>query len=372
MSYLFTFLRLVPIVLTLIAPMALFGCGALVASTDIKGARHSLNEAVTVTAEEQLLLALVQTRFIHNPGFVDVSAINTQLKWSAGISGGYQSNPSIASVGPSLGYSESPTITYTPLQGAEFVRQIMTPVSPEIVGLMLETGWSCETVLRLIVQRINDIPNGFDGSITTPGTLPRYRKFNRMARLFDNLMARGDIILTTVPNHHFPVTSWNFNNPDNLKSGTVVKNTWEAADNPLLLNVRRSARKEGSATERDLEELVALLGFPLKNLKARNPFNPNFDSLLVQNLNRPGSTGDIWIQTRSLQEAFYALSWAVQVPPEAQRNGEVHSATGPDGKSFDWGEMYKDLLTIHWSPSRPGGSSHSHSLPGQLVLRSQE
>lgn len=353
MANLFTSLRLVLLALILAAAMFAMGCGSFIASVDIQGSRHSLNEAVSVTTEEQLLLALVQTRFIHNPGFVDVSVINTQLKWSAGINSNYQTNPSIGSVGPSLGYSETPTITYIPLQGAEFVRRMMTPVGTEIVGMLMETGWSSETVLRLVIQRINDIPNGFDGSVTALGTIPRYQEFNRVAKLFDRLMARGDIILTMVPNHHFPVTSWDWKNPDNLRSGTVVKNTWEATDNPLLLNVRRSARKTGSATERDLKELVDLLGFPLENLKPRNEFNPNFDSVFVQNVTRPGSEGDIWIQTRSLQETLYALSWAVEVPPEAEEKGEVDVITGPDGRRFDWEEMYKGLLTVRWSRSRP-------------------
>ena len=300
-----------------------------------------------------MLLALVQTRYVHNPGFLDISAINTQLKWSAGVSGSYQTNPSVGLIGPSLGYSESPTITYTPLQGPEFVRRMMMPVGTEIVGMLIETGWSSEVVLRLAVQRINDLPNGFDGSISSLKTIPRYEEFIRMAKVFDRLVARGDLVLTMVPNHHFPITSWDFKNPDNFKSGTVIKNTWESTDNPLLLNARRSARKKGSATERDLQELVDLLGFPLENFKPRNVLNPNFDSVYVQNLIRPGYKGDVWIQTRSLQETLYALSWAVQVPPEAEENGEVHVITGTDGQRFDWNEMYKDLLTIHWSPSKP-------------------
>ncbi len=353
MSNLFTFLRFLPIVVTLAATIAMYGCGSLVASTDIKSGRHNLNEAVAKTTEEQLLLALVQTRFVHNPGFVDVSVINTQLKWSAGVGGSYQNNPSVTAVAPSLGYSESPTITYTPLQGPEFVRRMMTPVGTEIIGMLIETGWSSEIVLRLAIQRINDIPNGFDGSITSLGAIPAYRKFNRLAKLFDRLVARGDIVLTIVPNHHFPVTSWDFKNPDDFKSGTVIKNTWESTDNPLLLNVRRSARKKGSATERDLQELVDLLGFPLENFKPRNELNPHFDSVFVQNLIRPGYKGDVWLQTRSLQETLYALSWAVKVPPEAEKNGEVHVITRADGEPFDWDEMYKGLLAIHWSPSKP-------------------
>jgi hypothetical protein len=364
MTNLFPFNRLLLLLLTLAATLVISGCGGLVASSDIKGGRHNLNEAVTVTTEEQLLLALVQTRFVHNPGFLDISAINTQLKWSAGLSGNYQTNPSVGSVGPSLGYSESPTITYTPLQGPEFVRRMMMPVGTEIIGMLIETGWSSEMVLRLAVQRINDLPNGFDGSVSSLKAIPRYEKFIRMARVFDRLVARGDLVLTMVPNHHFPITSWDFKNPDNFKSGTVVKNTWESTDNPLLLNVRRSARKKGSVTERDIEELVDLLGFPLENLKPRNVLNPNFDSVYVQNLIRPGYKGDVWIQTRSLQETLYALSWAVQVPPEAEESGEVHVITGTDGQRFDWNEMYKDLLTIHWSPSKPEEAAIAISYQG--------
>jgi hypothetical protein len=349
---LFSF-RFVPIVLISLALLLCTSCGSFIASTDIKGSRHSLNEAVTVTAEEQLLLALVQTRFIHNPGFVDVSAINTQLQWSAGMDGSYRSNPSVVSIGPSLSYGEYPTITYIPLQGSEFVRRIMTPVNTEIVALMLETGWSSEVVLRLMVQRINNIPNGFDGSVMASNIVPRFRKFNRAARLINNLMARGDIVLTTLPNHHFPVTSWDWKNPDNFKDGTVIQNTWEASDNPVLFNVRRSARKKGGATERDLQELVHLLDLPIENLKVRNPLNPNFDSLVIQNLNRPGASGDIWIQTRSFQEILYALSWAVETPPEAVKNGEVPTVTDSDGRPFDWKKMYGDLLNVHFSFSRP-------------------
>ena len=355
----FTSFRLVLIILTFTTTVLSQGCGSFIASVDIKGSRHTLNEAVSVTTEEQLLLAFVQTRFIHNPGFVDVSMINTQLNWSAGITGSYRTNPSIGSVGPALGYSESPTVTYTPLQGGEFVRRMMMPVGMEILGMLIETGWSSESVLRLVVQRINDIPNGFDGSIVQLETLPRYKEFNQVARLFEKLFARGDIVLTMVPNHHFPITSWDWENPDNFKSGTVMKNSWEPTDNPVLLNVRRSARKKDSATENDLQEFVHLLGFPLENLKPRNELNPNFDSVFVQNATRPGFKGDIWIQTRSLQEILYALSWAVEVPPEAEKRGEVEVITGPDGKLFHWEEMYKGLLRVFWSRSRPENAAIS-------------
>ena len=350
------FVRIILAILSFASAVTLSGCGSLIASTDLHGSRHRLNDAVTVTTEEQLLLALVQTRFVHNPGFLDVSVINTQLNWSAGIGGSYSTNPSTGSVSPSIDYSESPTITYTPLQGQEFVRRMMVPVSLETLAMLMETGWSSDAVLRLVVQRINDIPNGFDGSIADLEIAPEYRTFNRVARLFDRLIGHGVVFLTKVPDNHYPIESWDWNNPANLKHGEILKNTWEASDNPIMLNVRRELRKKGDS-ESDLTELLDLLDIPLSNLKPRNKFNPRFDSIILQNAMRPAFEGDIWLHTRSMQEILYALSWAVQVPADAKQRGEVSVVKDGDGRPFEWNKMFKGLLTIHWSPSEPGDAA---------------
>jgi hypothetical protein len=40
---------------------------------------------------------------------------------------------------------------------------MMMPVGTEILGMLIETGWSSELVLRLAIQRIND-PSKMDFS----------------------------------------------------------------------------------------------------------------------------------------------------------------------------------------------------------------
>lgn len=340
----------------LILATLLTGCGSFIASMDIKSSRHRLNEAVTATAEEQLLLALVQTRFVHNPGFLDVSSINSQLNWSAGIGGSYSTGPSSGTVSPSIDYSESPTITYTPLQGQEFVRRMMLPVSMETLAMLIESGWSSGAVLRMAVQSINEIPNGFRGSVTKE-TLPKYKKFNRVADLFSRMMSRGEIVWSMFPDHHYPITSWDWNNPENFKSGSVVKNNWEPTDNPLLINFDRPARIKSKIAESEHTELMNLLGLSMEALKPINSKNPKFDSLVVQNIIRPGSEGDIWIHSRSMQQILYALSWSVQVPPDVELRGEVQAIKDAEGEPFDWSEMYQDLLNIHWSDSHPDNAA---------------
>lgn len=363
------FVRIILAILPFASTVILSGCGSLIASIDLHGSRHRLNEAVTITTEEQLLLALVQTRFVHNPGFLDVSVINTQLNWSAGIGGNYSTNPSTGTISPSIDYSESPTITYMPLQGQEFVRRMMVPVSLETLAILMETGWSGDAVLRLVVQRINDIPNSFEGSIADLEIAPEYSKFNRVTHLFDHLIGHGIVFLTTVPDNHYPIESWDWKNPENLKHGEIRKSTWEASDSPIMLNVHRELRKKGDS-ESELTELLDLLGVPLNNLKPRNKFNPRFDSLILQNAMRPAFEGDIWVHTRSMQEILYALSWAVQVPTEAKQKGEVSVVRAGDGRPFEWQKMFKGLLTIHWSPSEPSDAAIAVPYQGNWVLRS--
>ena len=89
------------------------GCGSLVATTDIKQSRVRLNEAIRQTTEEQILNAIVETRFGHGPTYLNIAAINAQLAWSASA-GGTWSPDGTSSLVPEISYQEQPTILYTP------------------------------------------------------------------------------------------------------------------------------------------------------------------------------------------------------------------------------------------------------------------
>ena len=56
-------------------------------------------------------------------------------------------------------YNDSPTITYTPLQGERFARSMMANIPPASVMNVLQAGFPVDVVLRLAVQSINGIDN---------------------------------------------------------------------------------------------------------------------------------------------------------------------------------------------------------------------
>ena len=75
------------------------------------------NESVQLTVTREVLANIVRSRYLDPMQFLSVSAINTQFSvsadGSAGITGGGQSG-SVGNVSGSIGYSDSPTITFVP------------------------------------------------------------------------------------------------------------------------------------------------------------------------------------------------------------------------------------------------------------------
>ncbi len=127
--------------------------------------RASYNDAVSASADEQMLLNIVRLRYLHSPTFLQLSSVVTQyaLTTNGGVNGSY--NPGAAppfsagSVGASAGVvmTERPTVTYTPLQGEEFVQRLATPLTPNHILLLMRAGWGADLILDTCVHQINEL-----------------------------------------------------------------------------------------------------------------------------------------------------------------------------------------------------------------------
>ena len=125
---------------------------------------HSLyNQAIVTSLNEQFLQNLVRLRYRDPPYFVEVSSVTASLRFEAVVgldvtlSTGGGGDP----VGPSTGvvYSTTPTITYTPLRGEDFLRNLLTPISLESFFVLTQSGWSVSRVFGICVEQINDLEN---------------------------------------------------------------------------------------------------------------------------------------------------------------------------------------------------------------------
>src|SRR6185436_13327583 len=97
--------------------------------------------------------------------------------------------PSDATVGMGLGYSEKPTVTYTPLTGDEFAERMLTPIPLDSLMLFSQSGWSSERLLLVAVQRVNDVFNAPTASGPTPERAPDYQPFADFAARLHRLQA---------------------------------------------------------------------------------------------------------------------------------------------------------------------------------------
>ena len=150
------------------AVAATFGLGVLLGGCAqlgpqaIKATRLDYNIAVQKTTDEQLLVNLVRMRYRDSPLFIDVSAIASQLNITGGASASGNLLPNAADtygIGGSVEFSETPTISYSPLQGEDFVKRLLAPVRVDQLILLSNSGWSLSRILRVCVQHINGVAN---------------------------------------------------------------------------------------------------------------------------------------------------------------------------------------------------------------------
>ena len=89
-----------------------------------------------------------------------------------------------------VGYSTSPTISYTPLQGEDFFRKMLVAVPLESLFVLMQSGWSAERVFGICVERINGLENAPSASGPTPEGRPGdTRDFERLLELLE--LVRG-------------------------------------------------------------------------------------------------------------------------------------------------------------------------------------
>jgi hypothetical protein len=290
------------------------GCHAT-GPMSVKTGRASYNIAVQQTNNEQLLLNIVRLRYRDPPYFLEVSSISTTFDFTASASGSAilpSSENEIYNLGTELSFSEQPTVSYTPLQGEDFVTELMSPVDLNTIILLYNSGWSVERIFRICLQSINNVPNAPTASGPTPDFAPNYEHFREVARLLRQLQIQGVVDMGHTP-------SKDPNNP-------IVK---IRIDDQAL---------ESSAVKR----LCELLG--LEHGRTDYPLTTEAGA---------GGKDRIAIVPRSLMGSLFYVSQGVEAPPGDERIGRVTVTKDTQGKRFDWREVIGGLMDIHSSEQPP-------------------
>jgi hypothetical protein len=154
--------------IVLLALLGVAGCASMGPGTVTRD-RFDYAEAIAESWKSQMLLNLVKIRYSDAPVFLDVGQVvagySVQRTLTASASAfntqGFSPGTTIGGLG--LGteghFNDSPTITYTPLSGEHFARQMMMPIPPSAILSVLQAGFPVNVVFRLAVQSVNGIDN---------------------------------------------------------------------------------------------------------------------------------------------------------------------------------------------------------------------
>lgn len=287
--------------------ITLSGCSNL-GPQAIHGSRSDYNVAVRQTTDQQMLLNLVRLRYRDQPLFLEVSALNTRYSFQAGANAaGSVGDDDLFGVGGRVAIEESPTVTYTPLQGADFVERVLSPIRLETLLLLDTSGWSSERVFRILLDQLNELKNAPGSAGPTPSVVNEFEEFIRATRLLRELELK-DLIM-----------------------GGMF-------DGKLGLTFDSRARNLAIYSE--LMELLDL-----------NPALGTYPITSTFRFNQ--QPGAINMRFRSFAGVMYFLSQAVEVPERDISAGRVTKTLDGNGAEFDWLRVTEGLMHIQSSKAQP-------------------
>jgi hypothetical protein len=266
----------------------LAGC-AIVGPPSIRNGRSLYNDAINDTNNQQLLMVVIRERYSENSSLMNVSSVtaNVSVSTSAGIQFGFgnESNYRGNLVPFSTGaiYEENPTVSYTPVEGQKYLRQVISPVPLSILIPLCEAVASPGMLLTALLSRVNDLSN--PSFLTTPVT-PDAR-FTRFVELV-SLLGRAEVL------------NW-------------VKDSERSGRFSAVIHHFRPGY------EAETRELLHLLGLPGPAAAASEIVIPV--SRAIGQGNREGIT----FSTRSVYDLLEMLSAAVDVPGEDAETGAAIS-----------------------------------------------
>jgi hypothetical protein len=144
--------------------LALCAACSSVGPTTVPRDQFDYNSAIANASQEQLLLNLVRLRYSETPTFLKVSSVIGQYTRAANVSAGVGANTgasgdNTATLGGVVRWSDRPVISYTPIAGQEFAKDLLKPVRPFQLIEMIQAGWPAELVIRSAMVSVNGIAN---------------------------------------------------------------------------------------------------------------------------------------------------------------------------------------------------------------------
>jgi len=263
----------------------LSGC-AVVGPRSISMGRADYNEAINKTDDDQMLMSIVRGRYGETFSLLAVTGVAANVRFGAkaGVEVGFGPNENydgnLVPFSGGLAYEENPTITYAPVQGEQYIRQLLSPIPLDILLLLVRSMTEQGPIITLLVSRINDLQN--PDFLPAPSAEPDPR-FMRHVELVTEL-------------HRAGVMRWVLDSRKEVEFDVVLS----------------GYAPKYSQTVR---EYLALLGLPMPADESKDIVLPVYFAVKGREL------GGIGISTRSTLDLIEILRATIELPQKHKRAG---------------------------------------------------
>jgi hypothetical protein len=295
------------------------GLGPFALRTD----RPDYNQQIVRSSDGEMLLNIVRLRYDDTPLFLELGAVVSQYGINASINatGHFDagSGSGDTSAGTSLGYSENPTMTYSPLSGEDFAERMLSPIPLDSVLLFLQTGWSVERVMLLTMQRVNDLYNAPTATGPTPERKPDYEDFTDFVERFGR-----------------------------LRDARLIGLNWERKENE-----KDPPGRDPHFWIREPEDPTSPLAADVAAVRRHLALEPSREDFRLTGFPFHRAPDEVGMRCRSLLAILYFLASSVEPPARDVEAGLVTITRDANGQPFNWQDLSGRLMAIHAQDGRP-------------------
>ena len=312
--------------------------------------RKIYNDISRESELEQLLKNIVRLRYSESTYFTKITSLTASYSLSSSMSASPNisystNNPGSSSnisrsfgIGPSLSYSDSPTISYIPVESAEFATQVQTPVTISQLLIPYSSGYYSEIsdfifIARIIFDSIGDLSNAATLVTTKTIEMPVYDEYYDMLGLIRDLRLQGALeIRQTV-----------------IKDMTTIHlkfNTRKDANSSKAKRLKKFLNVPADSDSIYLSESISNCVVP----EIEEPFSPTSKKYFKSDCL---ATKAVHVELRSILQVGRFLSWGVNVPSEHIKAGYALELQYPDGRVFDTTRLMNHLFKIYSTQTEP-------------------
>ena len=330
------------------------------------------NKAVEQVIQEELLLNIVRRRYYEAPQFVTISSISSTMTTSTVISGdsafGNEGTPTTGNIGGSVGFSDSPTVTITPLQGTEILGPLTARMSVNTLAKMANAGYRFDFLLSLTAEGLTGVrgPQTGVGTDFRPGDPEYPQLIESIGRLID----KGQLIVGTfswndpysdISYDRDQITVENQLTAIALGGGTGRFRSYDGGktyyftdkNNYPAMWIDSDARTSGDGKR--VIELLNLQPTPLKRVWSFAPSRV-VDGTDFENL-ADDPRPEIKMRMRSFYSVLNLLAFGINVPPKDEEERRAFTKASYDqavreGRAVD----ISDKFVVYSSRERPANA----------------